>query len=218
LSDSYFKSRFTPDPRRETLWRTLIRYYFQSQIPPSATVLEFGAGYGHFINNVKAARRLALDQRDGFANYLQPGVEPHVDAVSDLTFVEDNSVDFVLASNLFERVSQEDFASVSDQLRSKLRPGGTLNVLQPNYRFACREYFDDYSHCTIYSDIGICGFLQANAYDVIHCHPRFMPLTIKSGLKVSPLLIRLYLASPIRPLGKKMLVVARPQSQPPKAV
>ncbi|MBI2685003.1 MAG: class I SAM-dependent methyltransferase [Acidobacteria bacterium] len=212
MSDTYFESRFTPDPRRETLWRALIEYHFQSLIGPSDTVLELGAGYGHFINNVKAARRIALDQWDRFPNFLQPGIEAHVGEVNDLTFIEDHSLDFVFASNLFEHVSQEDFASVLAQLRQKLRPGGTFSVLQPNYRFAYREYFDDYTHRTVYSDLSICDFLQANAYEVLDCHPRFMPLTIKSRLKVSPLLIRLYLALPIRPMGKQMFVRARPHS------
>jgi len=214
MSDSYFQSRFPPDPRRETLWRALVRYCFQAKVAPSHTVLELGAGYGHFINNIKAARRIALEQWDGFPGYLQPGIEFHVGAVDDLQFLADNSLDFVFASNLFEHVTQEDFASVLKQLRTKLRPGGTLNLLQPNYRFAYREYFDDYTHRTVYSDVSICDFLRANAYEILDCQPRFMPLTIKSKFKVSPFLIRMYLMSPIKPMGKQMLVQARPVPPP----
>jgi hypothetical protein len=99
--------------------------------------------------------------------------------------------------------------SVLHQLKKKLKSGGTLTLLQPNYRFAYREYFDDYTHVTVYSDIGICDFLNANGFEVIECQPRFMPLTIKSRFKVSPLLIRAYLLSPIKPMGKQMLIRAR---------
>lgn len=210
MSDGYFESRFTPDPRRETLWRALVRYYFQAKVAPSDTVLELGAGFGHFINNIQAARRAALDQWEGFLKYLKPGIESHVGAVTDLNFVADNSVDFVMASNLFEHVSQEDFASVLKQLRTKLRSGGTLNLLQPNYRFAYREYFDDYTHRTVYSDVSMVDFLRANGYEILDCQPRFLPLTIKSRLPVSPFLLRMYLLSPVKPLGKQMLVQARP--------
>jgi SAM-dependent methyltransferase len=145
LADGYFETPFTPDSRREALWQALVRNYFQAKVAQSNTVLEPGAGFGHFIDNIKAAR------------HLKPGIEFHGGAVSDLNFVVDNSVDFVLASHLFEHVPQEAFASVLKQLRAKLRPGGTLDLLQPNYRFAFREYFDDYTHTTFYSDISIVG-------------------------------------------------------------
>ena len=45
---------------------------------------------------------------------------------------------------------------------------------------------------------------------MLTCKPRFLPLTLKSRLKVSPFLIRMYLMSPLKPLGKQMLVRARP--------
>ena len=210
MSDRYFETRFTDDPRREILWRTLVSHYFQSRIPPESCVLELGAGYGNFINNVRAARRIAQDQWPDFSKHLAPDVESHVGPVTDLSFLADNSIDFVFASNLFEHVSQQDFASVLAQLRRKLKPQGTITVLQPNYRYAFREYFDDYTHITPYSHLSICDFLYANSYDVVQCVPRFLPLTLKSRLKVSPLLIRLYLLSPIKPLAKQMLVQARP--------
>jgi ubiquinone/menaquinone biosynthesis C-methylase UbiE len=140
-------------------------------------------------------------------------VESHVGPVTDLSFLDDRSVDFAFASNLFEHVSQKDFAAVLEQLRRKLKPQGSLTILQPNYRYAFREYFDDYTHITPYSHLSICDFLHANSFDVIRCVPRFLPLTLKSRLKVSPLLIRLYLLSPIKPLGKQMLVQARPSHE-----
>ncbi len=214
MSDRYFETRFTADPRREVLWRTLVQHYFQRQIPVEGCVLELGSGYGNFINNVRAARRIAQDQWPDFVKHLQPGVESHVGSTDDLSFVEDNSIDFVFASNLFEHITQEEFASVLKQLRRKLKAGGTLTLLQPNYRYAYREYFDDYTHKTVYSHLSIRDFLEANSYEVLTCKPRFLPLTLKSRLKVSPSLIRLYLMSPVKPLGKQMLVQARPTRRP----
>jgi ubiquinone/menaquinone biosynthesis C-methylase UbiE len=192
------------------LWQTLVRHYFQAQIPNESCVLELGAGYGNFINNVRARRRIAQDQWQEFPNYLDAGVESHVGPVDELSFLDDHSVDFVFASNLFEHVSQAQFAAVLEQLRRKLKPTGTITLLQPNYRYAFRDYFDDYTHITVYSHLSLCDFLQANSYEVVNCKPRFLPLTLKSRLKVSPALIRLYLMSPLKPLGKQMLIRARP--------
>jgi ubiquinone/menaquinone biosynthesis C-methylase UbiE len=210
LNDQYFETRFSDDSRREVLWRTLVRYYFQSQIPRDGCVLELGAGYGNFINNVRAKRRIATDSWPQFPKHLHAGVEAHVGSVDDLSYLEENSIDFVFASNLFEHVSQEQFAAVLKQLRAKLKPSGTITMLQPNYRYAFREYFDDYTHRTVYSHLSICDFLQANSYEVLTCKPRFLPLTLKSRLKVSPFLIRMYLWFPLKPLGKQMLIRARP--------
>lgn len=210
MNDRYFETRFAADPRREILWRTLVRHYFQAQIPSDGCVLELGAGYGNFINNVRARRRIAQDQWPGFTNHLQQGVESHVGPIEELSFLDDDSIDYVFASNLFEHITQEEFASVLRQLRRKLKRTGILTLLQPNYRYAFREYFDDYTHKTVYSHLSICDFLQANSYEVTAVKPRFLPLTLKSRLRVSPSLIRLYLLSPFKPLGKQMLVQARP--------
>jgi predicted SAM-dependent methyltransferase len=76
----------------------------------------------------------------GFRN---EGVEGHIGDATSLDFLEDASVDFVFASNVFEHMPQASFAHVLSTLRRKLRTGGTLNILQPNYRFCCDEYVDD---------------------------------------------------------------------------
>jgi SAM-dependent methyltransferase len=207
----YHETRFAPDARRRTLWVALWRYYFSRQIEPGHCVLDLGCGYGEFINAVVARRRIAVDAWPGFTSHVDPGVEAVVGPVTDLGFLPDASVDFAFASNVFEHLSHDELRTVLDQLRSKLAPGGTLNILQPNYRFAYREYFDDYTHVTIYSHVGLRDFLEANRYEVLDVRPRFLPLTIKSRLPVTPLMIRLYLASPFKPLGKQMLVRARPR-------
>jgi SAM-dependent methyltransferase len=205
----YFPTRFAQDAQREVLWHTLYRYYFSHLINPDDCVLELGAGYGCFINEVVAKRRIAVDSWEGFPKHLVSGVESHVGDITNLSFLQPSSVNFVFASNLFEHVSQEAFASVLQQLKSALAGDGTLNILQPNYYYAYREYFDDYTHRTVYTHRSICDFLEAHGYEVMECRPRFLPLTVRSRLPVSPLLIRLYLALPWKPLGKQMFIRAR---------
>jgi hypothetical protein len=114
---------------------------------------------------------------------------------------------------LFEHISQADLAKVLSALRAKLSARGELTILQPNYRYAYREYFDDYTHVSVWSHISLADFLTANDYEVIEVRPRFLPLTVKSRLPVSPLLIAAYLKSPFKPMGKQMLLRARPRRQ-----
>ncbi|MBC2650931.1 methyltransferase domain-containing protein [Novosphingobium aerophilum] len=211
MSSGYHSSRLVQDARRDVVWKALWRHHFRHQIRPDDTVLDLGCGYGEFINNVVARRRIGLDQWAGSADHLAPGVESVVAPVTDLGAIADGSIDFAFASNLFEHIPQEAFARVLEQLRGKLAKGGTLNILQPNYRYAYAEYFDDYTHVAIYSHVSLADFLAANGFEVIDLRPRFLPLTVKSRLPVSPTLIGLYLAMPFKPLGKQMLVRARPR-------
>jgi SAM-dependent methyltransferase len=211
MSSGYHDSRLAHDERRDTVWKALWRYYFRKIVPSDGCVLDMGCGYGEFINNVTARRRIGLDMWDGIREHLAPGVEPVVGSVTDLSGIEDGSVDFAFASNLFEHIPQADFFRVLEQLRGKLSERGTLTLLQPNYRYAAREYFDDYTHVAVYSHISLADFLAANGYEVLEVRPRFLPLTVKSRLPVSPLLIGLYLRSPFKPMGKQMLLRARPR-------
>lgn len=211
MSSGYHDSRLAHDSRRDTVWKALWRYYFRKIIPADGCILDMGCGYGEFINNVTARRRIGLDTWDGIREHLAPGVEPLVGSVTDLSGIEDGSVDFAFASNLFEHIPQADFVRVLEQLRGKLTERGTLTLLQPNYRYASREYFDDYTHVSVYSHVSLADFLAANGYEVLEVRPRFLPLTVKSRLPVSPLLIGMYLRSPFKPMGKQMLLRARPR-------
>ena len=206
----YHGSRLPADDRREVVWRALWCHYFSSRIEPDFTVLDLGCGYGSFINQVVARRRIAVDSWSDFPQYLEHGVESRISQATDLAFLADGSVDYAFASNLFEHLPQEDLVSVLDQLRVKLSRRGSLTLLQPNYRYAFREYFDDYTHVTAYSHVSLADLLRANDYTIVEVMPRFMPLTVKSRFPVSSLLVGAYLHSPLKPFGKQMLIRARP--------
>lgn len=210
MSGGYHDTRLAFDPRRETVWKALWRYHFRHIVPADGCVLDLGCGYGDFINQVEAKRRIALDSWAGFPAHLRPGIEPIVASVTDLGGIDAGSVDFAFASNLFEHLTQADFAAALAALRPKLSARGSLALLQPNWRHAFREYFDDYTHVAIWSHVSLADFLAANGWEIIEVRPRFLPLTVKSRLPVWPPLIGAYLKSPVKPLGKQMLIRARP--------
>lgn len=205
---SYHETRLRYEPRRDVVWQTLCRHYFQALVRPDACVLDLGAGHGHFINHIRCARRIAIDRWEGMPRHLAPGVTAHVGGVTDLGVVPDRSVDFALASNLLEHLTPGDGVRVLAELRRTLAPGGSIALLQPNYRYAYREYFDDYTHQTVYTDRSLADFLEANGFRVVERRPRFLPLTVASRLPVSPALVRLYLWLPWKPRAKQMLVRA----------
>lgn len=207
---TYFESRLPHDPRRSVLWRTLWQAHFRHYIGANDTVADLGAGYCDFINHVVARTRIAVDQWPGFTAHAGQGVHAHVGPLDDLGWLDDGSVDFAFASNVFEHIPQADLTRVLARLRAKLSPRGRLGLIQPNYRYCSKEYFDDYTHVTVFSHVSLCDFLTANRFRVLDCRPRFLPLTVKSRLPVHPWLIRAYLASPFKPGGKQMFVLAEP--------
>jgi hypothetical protein len=76
-------------------------------------VLELGSGYCDWINNVRAARRVAADRWADMPAHAAPGVEPLVrDVAQGLPALGDASFDVVLASNLLEHFAPDEAASL----------------------------------------------------------------------------------------------------------
>jgi SAM-dependent methyltransferase len=209
METRYHQTRFAPEAKRDLLWSSLWRFYFSRIIADQDCVIDLGCGYGNFINHVKARRRIAVDEWEEFPKYINPGVEAVVGSAIDVGFLEEGSVDFAFASNLFEHIPKADFTRFLVDFRPKLSERGTLNILQPNYRYSFREYFDDFTHVSVYSHVSMCDLLASAGYEVFECYPKFLPLTLRSRFPVSPYLIWLYLKMPVRPFGKQMFIRAR---------
>lgn len=121
---SYHAAHFTEHQQRAAIWRVLSGH-LATWVPPESAVLEVGAAYCHWINNVVARRRVAVD--------IWPGVH----------FAPDVA------------------ARVLDDLRYVLRRSGRLILIQPNFRYAWREYFDDYTHRAVFTDVSLPALLRA---------------------------------------------------------
>ncbi len=206
---AYFDTRLAHDPRRAVVWQTLCDEVFSDYIGATDTVVELGAGWCDFINSVTAQRRIAVDLWDGLPEAAGPGVEAHVGPAQDLSFLADAAVDAVFASNLLEHLERPVVEELVAESLRVLKPGGRLLLVQPNYRLCSKRYFDDYTHVSIWSDVGMAAFLRAMGLELEHVEPRFMPFSLQSRLPVSRLLITAYLRSPIKPQAGQMLIVAR---------
>ena len=87
-------------------------------------------------------------------------------------------------------------------------------MVQPNIRYAYREYWDFFDHHVALSHGSLSEALQMTGFHIEVLRPRFLPYTTKSRLPQAAWLVRLYLACPPAQwlLGKQMLVVARKQT------
>ena len=115
----------------------------------------------------------------------------------------------MFASNFIEHLDHDAIDRLLAGIRRVLRPGGNLLLVQPNFRLAPKQYFDDYTHRTIWTDRSLTDLVTAAGLPVVHVEPRFLPLTMKSRLSFGHRLVPLYLRLPYRPLAGQMLVVAR---------
>ncbi len=203
----YQAAHFRFVPGRVAVWREVARA-LQADVPRDAVLLDLGAGYGYFVNAIEARERHALDRSPSILDHAAPGVTPHVGDCTDLSRFGDGSFDVVFAGHLLEHLTREQVDATLGEVRRVLRPGGRLLVLQPNFRRCVREYFDDYTHVTVFTDHSLRHWLEARGFRVRKLVPGFLPGDSRSSRPTWPLLVRLYLRLPLRPFAQQMYCVA----------
>jgi SAM-dependent methyltransferase len=205
-----YRSRFAPADLRQMrgVWRVLVSSFFQKRLRPGVPVLDVGAGPCLFINEVVAVRRIALDANPDLAQHAAQGVEVVVAEDLSLREIPDASVGHVFLSNLLEHLADGlEVVRLLERIHRKLLPGGSVLILQPNFRLAPARYFD---HRVVLTERSLREGLEAAGYQIREMRVRFLPFTSKSRLPRWPLLVRLYLWC--RPaqwlLGKQTFVEA----------
>jgi SAM-dependent methyltransferase len=205
----YHAGYLTPNPSRVVVWK-VVAEHLGSWVPAGADVLEIGAGYCDWINNVRAARRVAADIWPEVSRFAAAGVEPRVlDVSTDLHAFGAGAFDVVLASNILEHFVPDVAAKVVSDVFSLLRPRGRFIVIQPNFRYAWRRYFDDYTHRTAFTHVSLAALLRSRGFAIEVVMPRFLPYSMRDArVPIAPWLVRAYLRSPIKPMAGQMLIVA----------
>jgi SAM-dependent methyltransferase len=206
----YHAAHLTADPSRAVVWR-VVAEHLAPWIPAQAHVLEIGAGYCDWINNVRAARKVAVDIWSDLPRFTAADVQPVVlDVASGLRSFGAESFDAVLASNVLEHFVPDVAAAVVADVFTILRPGGRLIAIQPNFAHAARQYFDDYTHRTVFTHVSLPALLRSRGFTIEQVRPRFLPYTMREArVPIRGWLVRAYLRSPIKPMAGQMLVVAR---------
>jgi SAM-dependent methyltransferase len=199
--------------QRQDIWQVLCSDFFQAWVPSTATVLDLAAGHCEFINNIRAARRIAVDLNPDVQRRAHAGVETYLQRSDRLEIIEDGSIDVIFVSNFFEHVTRDVIMSTLAEARRALKPTGRLLVLQPNVRFCKRDYWQFFDHITPVDDRALAEALAAAGFDIEKCIPRFLPYSTKSRLPSRPSLVRLYLKVPLawRVLGAQAFMVATPK-------
>jgi len=212
--DKLYRERFGAEvmTKRNRLWRVLCTDFFQKFIPEDSTVLDIGAGYCEFINNIRARKKYAVDLNEDVHRFANQDVEVFVCSASHLAFLPDNSIDIAFMSNFLEHLkSKEEALEVLVEVRRVCKLGGAVLILQPNIRCAYKEYWDFFDHHIPLSDKSLIEALTIVGFEVEKVISRFLPYTTKSKLPQYDFLVRLYLRfAPIwYIMGKQAFVVGR---------
>ena len=212
LSDLY-QIRF-PDkelPRKIAIWRVLCRNFFSNYISSSDTVVDVACGYGEFINNIEANRKIAIDLNSDAEKYLNQDIEFNLCEATKLSTVINNEADVIFTSNFLEHLpDKKTLDELLDQVMIALKPGGKFLILGPNLRYLPGEYWDFYDHHLGLTHLSLSEALQLRGFNIDQCTDRFLPYTTKGSLPTHPWFVALYLRIPLawKFLGKQFFIVA----------
>lgn len=212
---SLYRHRFSANelPAKNAIWQVLCKHYFQRHVDADQhVVLDLACGYGEFINNIRARRKIAVDLNPDSPGVLAADVTFHAVAANELSPIHDASVDVVFTSNFFEHLPDKTvLREVLGEIHRVLRPGGKLIAMGPNIRHLPGAYWDFIDHHLPLSERSLVEALLLADLHPVEVVDRFLPYTTQSRLPQAAWLVRMYLALPLawRLLGKQFLVVAR---------
>jgi ubiquinone/menaquinone biosynthesis C-methylase UbiE len=211
-SENIYKFRFDEDEirRKNKIWKVLCEDFFQTYIHPEDVVLDIGAGYCEFINNISCSRRIAIDINPDITHFAEPDVEVLNAHSADINVLDDESINVIFVSNFFEHLLSKDFFMLTlSEIYRILKKGGRLLILQPNIRVLGGSYWDFLDHHIPLSDRTVVEALKLTGFKVQEVRSRFLPYTTKSRIPQWPILVRLYLRIPIahRFLGGQAWIV-----------
>lgn len=211
--DKLYNQRFpeTALAQKHAIWKVLCSDFFSRYVKPTDTVVDIGAGYCEFINNIRAGKKIAVDLNPDVRRFAAPDVRVINESCTAIRELDSDSADVVFMSNFLEHLPNKDL--VLDTFRESqriLRKGGRVMVLQPNIRYLPGEYWDYFDHHTPLTERSLVEGLQLAGLEPTTVIAKFLPYTTKSRLPQAPWLVQLYLKIPLawHVLGKQAFVVA----------
>lgn len=205
---------------RNGLWRILCRDYFAKFIAPDMAVLDLGCGWGEFINNVRAARKFAMDLNPDAAQRLSPGIEFLQQDCSVPWQLPPESLDVVFTSNFLEHLRTKSLVeqTIEEACRC-LKPGGALICMGPNVRYLPGAHWDFWDHFIPLTERSLAELLALKGFEIRLQVPRFLPYSMSTGVTPPLFLVAWYLKLPlVWPwFGKQFVVVGKKHAGAPLA-
>jgi SAM-dependent methyltransferase len=197
---------------RNRVWQILTREFFSRWVKPTDTILDLGCGYGEFINNVRGAKKFAMDLNPSTKNQLNADIEFLEQDCSQPWPLEANSLDVIFTSNFFEHLPSKHVlqATVLEAFRC-LKPNGRLIALGPNVKYLAGEYWDFFDHYIPITEMSLSELLSLSGFRIEKSIARFLPYTMSLGHEPALWKLRVFLKYPIvwRFFGRQFLVIGQ---------
>jgi len=197
---------------RHAVWRVLVEDFFQRRVRHTDAVLDLGSGYGEFISQIRCAQKWAMDLNPDTPKRVTPDVKCLLQDCSARWELPDSLLDVVFTSNFFEHLPDKGaLGRTLDETRRCLKTGGLIIAMGPNIKYVCGAYWDFWDHHLPLTDHSLTEALRLRGFEIERVIDRFLPYTMVNSRPAPPLLVYLYLKTPLawRVLGKQFLIVAR---------
>lgn len=191
---------------RNGIWQEIAQF-IDKDIKDNQLIVEIGAGYCDFINNIKAQEKIAYDINPRMQTYASELVDFRVKDAVVLNGLHEEQVSVFFASNFLEHLDQQDAEVLLSNIHKKLKKNGQFILIQPNYRLCKEHYFDDPTHKTVYTDDSLAELLLKHDFHITKKIARFLPFSMKSKLPKWPILVKWYLRLPYKPMAAQMYFV-----------
>lgn len=202
---------------RNDVWKILCDQYFKEFVHPDAHILDLGTGYGEFINNIKAAKKYAMDMNSDAGSRLTGDTYFLHQDCSEEWQIPSDSLDVVFSSNFLEHLPNKDRVerTLSEAYRC-LKNDGLIICLGPNIKYIPGEYWDFWDHFVPITDRSLSELLKMTGFSIQLNIPRFLPYSMSTGRTPPLYLLKLYLKfSTFWPFfGKQFLVIGRKRPCP----
>ncbi len=209
-----YANRFDEEQRKSKaeLWKILIDSFLQNYIEHNSSVLDIGGGYCEFINQIKAREKYLIDLNPDSQKFANPAVKVlHIDILKEeQQNLISKQFDTIFISNFFEHLgNKEELIEILGFCFERLNLGGSLLVIQPNFKYSFKEYYDFIDHQLPITHISLQEILQTIGFSIDVLIPRFLPFSTK-GRPSSPTLLKIYLQLPFfwRFFGGQMFIKA----------
>lgn len=215
IIQKFYRNRFHEEHNiiRERIWTVLCKQVFQKLINRSDTLIDLGAGYCEFINNINCQVKIAVDLNPDSKKRAKEGIEVINTDVLSLSKNLDGKADVVFMSNFLEHLnSKSEVVAVLERSYKLLKKEGKIIVVQPNIDLVKEKYWDFIDHTVPLNLSSLKEALETVGFEIKVATKKFLPYTTKNNLTLyADLFLRLYLLIPsnIRPFAGQSLVIAK---------
>lgn len=210
----FYRNRFKGEElnHKYKRWKILCEWIFQKIIDKNDTLMDLGAGYCEFINNINCKVKIAVDINEDTVKMANKNVQVLNINLLALPKSFNEKIDVIFISNLLEHLnSKSEVILVLEKANKLLRKRGKIILLQPNIDLVKEKYWDFIDHNIPLNLHSLNEALEITGFEIKLKIKRFLPYTTKSRFAILPdSLLKLYLLLPpnLRPFAGQSLIIA----------